>query len=418
MTHSPLQISSMVTDSMFFPSIKTLVRLVTAKTAHAATRPCDSLHYGASPCTGLVRTSGFLDRDALPYDWLAQESGKVCRACAGAFMDVLSEVLKVVKLQGALFYNGEFSSPWSVQATSARAMANFVAPGAEHVIMYHLLTEGRASVRMENGEHITLTAGDIVMIPHGDPHILENGPPSKTVDNSQQVADVLSQGLKLARLGGGGEVTRFVCGYMACEPRLSKIFLSGLPPIFKVSIRNDASGRWLENSIRFSVNEADTFRAGGEAVLAKLSEVLFVETLRAYIAHLSPEQTGWLAGARDSEVGKTLALMHRNPAHPWTIASLAKEAGISRSVLAERFRHYLNQPPMAYLTRWRLQLGAQMLASTSHSVAQIAAEVGYESEAAFNRAFKREFKLPPARFRSQSKSPDTKLSRQGKSRPG
>ena len=129
-----------------------------------------------------------------------------------------------------------------------------------------------------------------------------------------------------------------------------------------------------------------------------------METLRTYIAHLPAEQTGWLAGARDSEVGKTLALMHRNPAHPWTIASLAKEAGVSRSVLAERFRHYLNEPPMAYLTRWRLQLGAQMLASTSYSVAQIASEVGYESEPAFNRAFKREFNDPPARFRSQLRS--------------
>jgi len=152
------------------------------------------------------------------------------------------------------------------------------------------------------------------------------------------------------------------------------------------------------------VNEADASRTGGEAVLAKLSEVLFVETLRAYIAHLPTEQTGWLAGARDPEVGKTLALMHRNPAHPWTIASLAKEAGVSRSVLAERFRHYLSEPPMAYLTRWRLQLGRQMLSSTSYSVAQIAAEVGYESEAAFNRAFKREFTVPPARFRSQSRA--------------
>jgi len=128
------------------------------------------------------------------------------------------------------------------------------------------------------------------------------------------------------------------------------------------------------------------------------------ETLRTYIAHLPAEQTGCLVGARDAEVGKALALMHRNPAHPWTIASLAKEAGVSRSVLAERFRHYLNEPPMAYLTRWRLQLGAQMLASTSYSVAQIASEVGYESEAAFNRAFKREFTVPPARFRSQSRS--------------
>jgi AraC-like DNA-binding protein len=220
----------------------------------------------------------------------------------------------------------------------------------------------------------------------------------------QELARIFAQGLKRSSLGGGGEITKFVCGFMACDPRLSQIFLSGLPPVFKVSIRNDASGRWLENSIRFSVDEAGASRAGGEAVLAKLSEVLFVETLRAYIADLPSEQTGWLAGARDSEVGKTLALMHRNPAHPWTIASLAKEAGVSRSVLAERFRHYLNEPPMAYLTRWRLQLGEQMLSSTSYSVAQIASEVGYESEAAFNRAFKREFTVPPARFRSQSRS--------------
>ena len=143
---------------------------------------------------------------------------------------------------------------------------------------------------------------------------------------------------------------------------------------------------------------------GGEAVLAKLSEVLFVETLRAYIAQLPANQTGWLASAREPEIGRVLALMHRDPAHPWTIASLADEAGMSRSVLAERFRYYLDQTPMAYLTSWRLQLGAQMLSSTNYSVAQIAAEVGYESEAAFNRAFKRAFELPPARFRNQSRT--------------
>ncbi len=257
---------------------------------------------------------------------------------------------------------------------------------------------------MEDGERLALNAGDVVIFPHGDPHIIENGRAITPVDMSHELAQIFSQGLRLARSGGGGDVTKFVCGYMACEPSLSQVFLSGLPPVFKVSIRNDASGRWLENSIRFSVDQADASRAGGEAVLAKLSEVLFVETLRVYIAHLPPEQIGWLAGSRDPEVGKTLALMHRNPAHPWTIASLAQEAGVSRSVLAERFRHYLNEPPMTYLTRWRLQLGAQMLASTNYSVAQIAAEVGYESEAAFNRAFKREFTVPPARFRSQSRS--------------
>jgi transcriptional regulator GlxA family with amidase domain len=158
------------------------------------------------------------------------------------------------------------------------------------------------------------------------------------------------------------------------------------------------------NTIRFSVDQADSCLPGGEAVLAKLSEVLFVETLRAYISSLRPGETGWLAGARDSEVGKALALIHRRPDQPWTLASIAKEAGLSRSVLAERFRHYLGESPIAYLTRWRLQLGAQRLTSTSHSVAQIAAEVGYESEAAFNRAFKREFQIPPARFRTWSRN--------------
>jgi len=333
-----------------------------------------------------------------------------------AVLDVLSEVLRVVKLQGAVFYNGEFSSPWSLCSPASRAVAPYLAPGAEHVIIYHLLTQGHASARLFEGERIALDAGDLVIFPHGDPHIIENGPATKTVDLAKELARLVAQGLKLSRFGGGGEVTKFICGFMACEPRLSQVFLSGLPPVFKVSIRNDASGRWLENSINFSVNEADASRAGGEAVLAKLSEVLFVETLRTYIAHLPPEQTGWLAGARDSEVGRSLALMHRNPAQPWTIASLAKEAGVSRSVLAERFRHFLNEPPMAYLTRWRLQLGAQMLVSTSYSVAQIASEVGYESEAAFNRAFKRQFQSPPARFRSESRSAQAKLPGQKKSR--
>jgi AraC-like DNA-binding protein len=318
-------------------------------------------------------------------------------------MDVLSEVLKVVKLQGAMFYNGEFSSPWSLCSPASNTIAPYFAPGAGHLIIYHLLTEGRASARLLDGERIALHAGDLVIFPHGDAHVIENGISAKTVDLTQELARIFSQGLKLWRSGGGGEATKFICGYMACEPRLSQVFLSGLPPVFKVNIRNDASGRWLENSIRFSVNEADASRAGGEAVLAKLSEVLFVETLRTYIANLPPEQTGWLAGARDAEVGKSLALMHRNPAHPWTIASLAGGVGVSRSVLAERFRHYLVKSPMAYLTGWRLQLAAQMLTTTSHSVARIAAEVGYESEAAFNRAFKRDFGAPPARFRSQSR---------------
>jgi AraC-like DNA-binding protein len=319
-------------------------------------------------------------------------------------MDVLSEVLRVVKLEGAVFYNGEFSAPWSFNSPESCKLAPYLSPNAGHVIIYHLLIDGRGYAQLQDGRRVPLEPGDIVVFPHGDPHIMANGPIRNPVDSEKELQRILCEGLKLVRAGGGGEVTRVVCGYMACEPRLSSVFLAGLPPVFKVNIRSDTSGQWLENSIRFSVGEANGSVAGGEAVLAKLSEVLFVETLRRYLAKLPAGQTGWLAGARDPEVGKALALMHRKPEHPWTLADLAVEAGISRSVLAERFRQYLGEPPMSYLTRWRLQLGAEMLTSTSYSVAQIAAEVGYESEPAFNRAFKRQFDLPPARFRAKSKS--------------
>jgi AraC-like DNA-binding protein len=320
-------------------------------------------------------------------------------------MDVLSEVLKAVKLDGAMFYNAEFSAPWCFRSPGSRVLAPYLSPDSEHVIIYHLLTEGRGYAQVEGDDRpVPLEAGDIVIFPHGDPHILRNGAAVKPVDNAQELERVLSQGLKLCRLGGGGELTKFICGYMACEPEPSRVFLGGLPPIFKIHIRNDTSGQWLENSLRYSVDNAEASGPGGGVVLAKLSEVLFVETLRRYIAHLPQEQTGWLAGVRDPEVGKALALLHRKPAHPWTIATLANEVGISRSVLAERFRRYLSETPIAYLTHWRLQLGAQMLKSTSSGVAEIAAEVGYESEPSFNRAFKREFGLPPARFRSKSKS--------------
>jgi AraC-like DNA-binding protein len=317
-------------------------------------------------------------------------------------MDVLSEVLKAVKLGGAMFYNAELSAPWCFCSPAAQMLAPYFSADSKHVIIFHLLTEGCGYAHVEGSDQLLpLNAGDILIVPHGDPHAMRNGPFIKPVDHAEQVRRVFAQGLNVVRMGGGGEVTKFICGYMTCEPLMGQVFLGGLPPILKVSIRDDASGKWLENSLRYSVDTVDATMPGGEVVLAKLSEVLFVETLRRYIALLPQQQTGWLAGVRDPEVGKALALLHRNPAAPWTIASLANEVGLSRSVLAERFQRYLSETPIAYLTRWRLRLGAQMLKSTSSSVAQIAAEVGYESEASFNRAFKREFGLPPARYRSQ-----------------
>jgi AraC-like DNA-binding protein len=314
-------------------------------------------------------------------------------------VDILSETLKVVALKGAVFYNAEFSAPWSFRSPPSHVIAPRFGPDTGHVIMYHLLTEGVAWAALESGERVALGPGDIVIFPHGDPHLMGNGPAIEPVDNGKQLDRIFSQGLTVTRMGGGGAVTSFVCGYMVCEPDMSRLILAGLPPMLKINIRNDASGAWLENSIRFSVANAGSSDPGAEAVLSKLSEVLFMETLRRCVGELPPTGTGWLAGLRDSQIGNALGLLHRQPAYPWTISALAQAVGASRAVLAERFRHFLGEPPMSYLQRWRLQLAARLLTKTSQSVAEVAARVGYESEAAFNRAFKRMFSVPPARFR-------------------
>jgi AraC-like DNA-binding protein len=319
-------------------------------------------------------------------------------------MDLLSDILKVVKLEGALFFNAEFSAPWCLYSQLTEEVARALAPNAGHLIIYHLLLEGRAYARLPDGRREELTAGDIVVLPHGDPHFLGNGR-AKPVDSFKTFGKNLTEGLRLARFGGGGEVTRFVCGFMACEPRLSDVFLAGLPPILKVHIGKEPSGQWIENSIRFSAGAADEVNAspaGSALVHAKLSEVLFVETLRRYITSLPAEQTGWLAGARDPAIGRALGLLHREPARPWTISDIARDVGLSRTRLSERFRHFLGESPMAYLSQWRLKLAAEILQSSDDSISQVAEAVGYGSEASFNRAFKRAYTCPPAQFRRRS----------------
>ena len=319
-------------------------------------------------------------------------------------MDAFSEILSGVTLNGAVFFTAEFSAPWGFSTPASKLMAAKVAPGAAHLVLYHLLIEGGAVVEMEDGSSIALTAGDVVTFPHGDPHHMSSGKGARPpFPNYGITSKIMARDLSPLRAGGGGAVSRFVCGYMTCDPHLSRPILNGLPPAFKVNVRTDPSGHWLENSILHLVEESASGRVGSEAMLAKLSEALFVDTLRRYVDALPDQQEGWLAGARDPIVGKSLGLLHSRVAHPWTIADLAEEVGISRSALVERFTRYLSEPPMTYLTRWRLQLAAQLLKKTSRGVAEIATDIGYESEAAFSRAFKREFGQPPGRYRSDQK---------------
>jgi AraC-like DNA-binding protein len=320
-------------------------------------------------------------------------------------MDAISHILSGVKLNAAVFFNAEFSAPWGVSMPGANFMTARLAPGAEHIVLYHLVIEGGAAIELTDGRCLALDPGDVVIFPHGDAHHMSSGKGATRPFPNYGITDKVKAGdLSPLQAGGGGEISRFVCGYMTCDPYLSRPILSGLPPVFKVNIRTDRSGHWLENSIQHLVEEAASGRIGSDAMLAKLSEALFIDTLRRYIAGLPEHQTGWLTATRDPVVGKSLGLLHSRIAHPWTIAGLADEVGISRSALVERFTRYLSEPPMKYLTRWRLQLGARSLERTSRGVAEIAADVGYESEAAFNRAFKREFGQPPGRYRSDHKS--------------
>jgi AraC-like DNA-binding protein len=320
-------------------------------------------------------------------------------------MDALSEVLNGVRLKGAMFFRAEFSAPWRLSTPHCRALTPTLAPGAPHMVMYHLVVDGSAQVCLEGEPPVDLSPGDIVVFPHGDPHHLSGGSGSNQVDTAALLRKVATRDLSPMHAGGNGATTGFVCGYLTLDPLLCGPILESLPAMLTVNIRADRSGDWLEHSILHLLEEAASDRAGSDVMLAKLSEALFVDTLRRYVIGLPDKSTGWLAGARDPLVGKSLALLHSRPRHPWTIADLAQDVGLSRSALVERFTRYLSVPPMAYLTGWRLRLAAQALTSTPKGVADIAADVGYESEAAFNRAFRRAFEMPPARYRRDSRSP-------------
>jgi AraC-like DNA-binding protein len=314
-------------------------------------------------------------------------------------MDALSEALNSVRMTGAIFLNAEFTAPWGFEAPMAEQAAQVLAPGTERLVSYHLVTEGSAWVRLAGEPPLSVEAGEIVIIPHGEAHDFYNGEPQIIFSGAQSLSQYVAGALRTLRWGGGGKTTKFVCGFMGCERHAEKLFLAGLPKTIKVNIRDDATGAWLENSIKYLVSESQANEAGRDMLLSKMAEALFIETLRSYIKSLPLNAIGWLAGARDPIAGGTLALLHQRPAENWTLDRLAEAIGSSRSVLAERFVFYLGEPPLAYLARWRMQLASRLLETTKRTVLQVGLSVGYESESAFVRAFKREMGIPPARYR-------------------
>jgi AraC-like DNA-binding protein len=277
-------------------------------------------------------------------------------------------------------------------------------PNAERVVIFHLITQGECWVELDGRPPVLLVAGDAVIFPQGDAHRMASQP-GLTPATGARLEEVLARRPRMLAHGGGGVTTKLVCGYLGCDARLARLMLAGLPPVVKVGLRGSDAGVWLEASLRYALAEARSPRPGGEGVLAKLAEVLFIEVLRHYVAQQGEGSKGWLIGVNDRVVGAALRLMHERPAHPWTLEALAREANSSRSVLAERFQQLVETTPMQYLMQWRMLLASNLLCRSNAALAHIAEEVGYETDAAFSRAFRREFGLPPATWRRQQAGP-------------
>ena len=330
--------------------------------------------------------------------------------------DPLSDVLRTVKITGALFFVNELSAPCEAAAVpEGEALARVIAPNAQNIISYHVVTRGTLWGGLYRGRSapVRLDAGDVVVIPHGDSYWLAldaHTPPAPNVEEMLGFMRLMASGALpyVVSVGGGGpQQAGVVCGFLGCDQNPFNPLISSLPPflvIRGVRRQRGAPADRLDRLIEVTLAEAQDNQPGGASVRLRLSELIFVETIRRYLGTLPARQTGWLAGLRDETVGRAIGLLHESPSRTWTLPSLAKEAGASRSALADRFTKLVGQPPMSYLTQWRMQLAAQILANGASKVAAVALEVGYDSEAAFSRAFKRAAGVAPAAWRNRAKS--------------
>jgi len=314
--------------------------------------------------------------------------------------DVLSDVLRAVRLTGAVYFDFELSSPWVAEAPPSRELAGKVMPGAQRVIEYHLIARGMCWGHAVGQEPMRLREGDLIVFPQGDAHVLSSAPGMRSAPDMSVFARASTPLPIVYELGGGGaERARIVCGFLGCDERPYNPLLAALPTVIHLAAAGPhATTGWLGTLLNIAVTESGSARAGSENVLARLSELMFVEAVRRYLETLPPAQTGWLAGLRDPVVGQALSALHGGPSQPWTVERLGQLVGVSRSVFAERFTEMVGQPPMQYLALWRMQLASRLLIEGGQ-VSGVAEAVGYESEAAFSRAFKKLVGQAPAIWR-------------------
>lgn len=323
--------------------------------------------------------------------------------------DILSDVLRSVRLRGALFYYVNGSEDWVAAAPPSREIKDAVMPGSEHVMEYHVVTRGNCWAAIVGEPPVRLETGDIVVFAHGDAHVVSSAPgmraPADAASHFEKI-DQLPFKLHLGATetavelaGDQGSDTTLVCGFLGCDIRPFNPLTATLPRLLHLNAKDNPG--WIAQFVRQAVGESKNKRPGGEAMLERMSEMMFIDAVRRYVDALPEDSRGWLAGLRDRFVGRALALMHDAPATQWSVDELGRRVGLSRSALHERFSEMIGQPPMQYLANWRMQVAAGLLRSTNATVASIALDVGYDSEAAFTRAFKRLVGSPPGAWRRQ-----------------
>ncbi len=315
--------------------------------------------------------------------------------------DILSDILHLVRFSGAITFRPELSAPWAIQSLPHDDFAIAIQAPTKHLLPFHIVAQGTCWVQAKDGRRTRLSQGDIIIFPHGDTHILGDHLEQEPVLISQLMPKPpWTKPLKM-KYGGGGELCQLVCGFLQCEDILLHPFLKTLPSLIHAQPFAEPTTPLLEVGVRYIIQETECFRSGSMCSLTRLVELMFIEILRNYMQNLSDQEVGWLAALKDPMVSQALECIHADPAYAWTVSALAMKISMSRSALAARFTHLVGQSPMKYLTDWRLQLASRQLQDTDDSIAKIAAQVGYESEAAFNRAFKRHVGVPPGVWRDQ-----------------
>jgi len=314
--------------------------------------------------------------------------------------DLLSEMLRTVRLTGSVFFGGSFTAPFAVISPKRWDEGTPLAH-LRHISVFHLVVSGGCTFELASGERREITAGDVLLMPFADQHKFWNGEAPEIAFAPDIVHPGPIEGMATVRHGGGGEETRLVCGYLESSECLFAPVFRTLPPLVVDRADDDKVGALIASTVREIVTLVDAAKPGSQMMLGRLMELLFVEMLRRHVARLPRESTGWLAALNDPVVGRALKLVHAAPGRRWTADDLAREAGSSRTVLAERFNAVLGKPPIEYVINWRIQLAADRLRGSKDGIANIAADVGYESEAAFNRAFKRVTGVTPGKWREE-----------------